>query len=435
MRRKHSLLLILLFFSAGLLHAQQKLTLDLEGAVKYALQYNKTMKNSDLAVDQAGEKLKEAIANGLPQLNAAVDYSNALGAKIKIRFNPDMPVSEIPIKPTSNFNLNVGQLLFSGSYLVGIQSAKLFKSLTEKSLEKTELEIISQVTEGYHLVLVSQELLKIMEQNRGNLQEVYRKTEPLVRVGMIEKTDLDQLSVQVTSLQNAVNASERQLELATNMLRLQLGVPAETEIELTETLAQMLEEPAFESPLLQSFALEQNIDYQLMNYQEKMSAKMVDLQKTHSLPTLTGFYSFTHKLLKPDFDMSPANIVGLKMNIPVFSSGLRNAQLRQAQIDLETARNNKALLADQLQIQEKQLRFNLTNALENYTNQKNNVEVSRRVYASLNLKYTQGLISSLDLITADNNYLRAETDYISAVLQVLQARTELEKIYGSLKQQ
>lgn len=435
MRRKHSLLLILLFFSAGLLHAQQKLTLDLEGAVKYALQYNKTMKNSDLAVDQAGEKLKEAIANGLPQLNAAVDYSNALGAKIKIRFNPDMPVSEIPIKPTSNFNLNVGQLLFSGSYLVGIQSAKLFKSLTEKSLEKTELEIISQVTEGYHLVLVSQELLKIMEQNRANLQEVYRKTEPLVRVGMIEKTDLDQLSVQVTSLQNAVNASERQLELATNMLRLQLGVPAETEIELTETLAQMLEEPAFESPLLQSFALEQNIDYQLMNYQEKMSAKMVDLQKTHSLPTLTGFYSFTHKLLKPDFDMSPANIIGLKMNIPVFSSGLRNAQLRQAQIDLETARNNKALLADQLQIQEKQLRFNLTNALENYTNQKNNVEVSRRVYASLNLKYTQGLISSLDLITADNNYLRAETDYISAVLQVLQARTELEKIYGSLKQQ
>ncbi len=435
MRRKHSLLLMLLFFSAGLLHAQQKLTLDLEGAVKYALQYNKTMKNSGMAVDQAGEKLKEAIANGLPQLNAAVDYSNALGAKIKIRFNPDMPVSEIPIKPTSNFNLNVGQLLFSGSYLVGIQSAKLFKSLTEKSLEKTELEIISQVTEGYHLVLVSQELLKIMEQNRVNLQEVYRKTEPLVRVGMIEKTDLDQLSVQVTSLQNAVNASERQLELATNMLRLQLGVPAETEIELTETLAQMLEEPAFEAPLLQSFTLEQNVDYQLMNYQEKMSAKMVDLQKTHSLPTLSGFYSFTHKLLKPDFDMSPANIVGLKMNIPVFSSGLRNAQLRQAQIDLETARNNKALLADQLHIQEKQLRFNLTNALENYTNQKNNVEVSRRVYASLNLKYTQGLISSLDLITADNNYLRAETDYISSVLQVLQARTELEKIYGSLKQQ
>ncbi len=435
MRRKHSLLLMLLFFSAGLLHAQQKLTLDLEGAVKYALQYNKTMKNSGMAVDQAGEKLKEAIANGLPQLNAAVDYSNALGAKIKIRFNPDMPASEIPIKPTSNFNLNVGQLLFSGSYLVGIQSAKLFKSLTEKSLEKTELEIISQVTEGYHLVLVSQDLLKIMEQNRANLQEVYRKTEPLVRVGMIEKTDLDQLSVQVTSLQNAVNASERQLELATNMLRLQLGVPAETEIELTETLAQMLEEPAFEAPLLQSFTLEQNVDYQLMNYQEKMSAKMVDLQKTHSLPTLSGFYSFTHKLLKPDFDMSPANIVGLKMNIPVFSSGLRNAQLRQAQIDLETARNNKALLADQLQIQEKQLRFNLTNALENYTNQKNNVEVSRRVYASLNLKYTQGLISSLDLITADNNYLRAETDYISSVLQVLQARTELEKIYGSLKQQ
>jgi outer membrane protein TolC len=120
------------------------------------------------------------------------------------------------------------------------------------------------------------------------------------------------------------------------------------------------------------------------------------------------------------------------MNIPIFSSGVRMAQVKQARIDLETTQNNKSLLSDQLKIQEIQLRFNYNSALETYLNQKNNVEVSRRVYASLKLKYEQGIISGLDLITADNNYLKAETDYISAMMQVLQSGVQLQKLYGKL---
>jgi len=111
---------------------------------------------------------------------------------------------------------------------------------------------------------------------------------------------------------------------------------------------------------------------------------------------------------------------------------VRVVQVKQARIDLETTQNYKSLLSDQLKIQEKQLRFNYNNALETYLNQKNNVEVSRRVYASLKLKYEQGIISGLDLITADNNYLRAETDYISAMMQVLQSGVQLQKLYGKL---
>lgn len=423
--------LLLLLFSSGYAGAQQKLTLDLAAARKTALEYNKTIANADLATLKAAAAVREAIANGLPQLNAAVDYSNALGAKISIRFAEGMPASEIDIKPQSNFNLNLTQLIFSGNYIVGVQTAKLYQSMADISKEKSELDVVAQVTDAYQLVLISEELLRLLEQNQANLEGLYEKTAALETFGIIEKTDVDQLSVQVNTLKNAVKSSERQLELATNMLRLVLGVPVDTQLELTDRLDQMLSE-AETLPLAESFKVEEQVDFRLLNQQELVSRKMIDMQRANALPTISGYYRYTYKLLKPDFDMTPANMVGLQMNIPIFSSGVRMAQVKQARIDLETTQNNKSLLSDQLKIQEKQLRFNYNNALETYLNQKNNVEVSRRVYASLKLKYEQGIISGLDLITADNNYLKAETDYISAMMQVLQSGVQLQKLYGKL---
>ncbi|MCG6189471.1 TolC family protein [Maribellus maritimus] len=423
------------FFILGLLlfHgvcAQEKLSLDIEAAKEYALNFNKTVKNSGLSVVQSQEQLREAIATGLPQVNATTDYSNSLGAEISIQFDENAPASKIPIKPTSNFNLQVGQLIFNGSYIVGIQTAKLYQKMTEKNLEKTEQDIVSQVVESYYLVLVSGESLKILEANMKNLREIYKKTAPMVSVGMMEKVELDQLSVQVNSLSNALKSAERQYEMTQNMLRLQLGVSAETELELTEKLEEIMNDANTNQPVEGSFDIVQNIDYQLMNVQENMSEKQVDLQKAAYLPTVSGYYNYTYKILKPAFDMSPPHMVGLQMNIPVFSSGERRAKVRQARIDLETAKNNKAMLEDQLSIQYKQLKFNFLSAIESFETQKKNVEVSREVYKSLKTKYEQGVISSLELTTADNNYLNAESDYLTSMLEVLRAQNELNTLTG-----
>lgn len=424
--------LLLLLFSSGVLMAQQKLVLDLAGAKKTALEFNKSMANADLAREKASMAVREAIASGLPQVNAAMDYSNALGAKISIQFAENMPASEIDIKPQSNLNVNVTQLIFSGNYIVGVQTAKLYQKMADMGYAKSELDILSQVTDAYHLVLISEELLKLLEKNLGNLQDLYNKTSVLEKVGIIEKTDLDQLSVQVNTLQNAVRSSERQLELATNMLRLQLGVSVDTDLELTNSLDQLLRNAESGMPLNNKFNPENQIDFKMLSQQEMVSRKMIDMQMASALPTLSGFYRYTYKLIKPDFDMTPENMVGLQMSIPIFSSGLRNSRVKQARIDLETLQNSKALLSDQLKIQEKQLRFNFNSAMETYNNQKNNVEVSRRIYNSLKFKYEQGIISGLDLITADNNYVRAETEYISSMMQLLQAGVQLQKLNGNL---
>jgi outer membrane protein TolC len=181
------------------------------------------------------------------------------------------------------------------------------------------------------------------------------------------------------------------------------------------------------------FDVNRNPGFQLLGLQEELSAKQVKLQYAAFLPTLSGFYNRTEKILKPDFDMSPKNMVGLNLRIPIFSGGQQAAKLRQAKMDLETMRNNRALLADQLGVQERQLQFNLKNAGETYLNQVKNLEVARRVYKNLKMKFDQGLISGLELVTADNNYLKAETDYLTAVFQLLQARVDLDTLYGNLK--
>jgi outer membrane protein TolC len=410
---------------------QEPMTLDLKSAREYALNYNRTIKSSGLAVDKSQELLWSTIAAGLPQINASTDYTNAMGAKIKIQFDENMPPTEIPIKPSSNFNLQLGQLLFNGSYLVGIQTAKLAQKLSEKNLEKTEQEVVSQVTQSYYLILVSEESLQILNNNKENLHAIYKKTEPLVKVGIIEKIELDQLSVQVNSLDNSLKAAERQLEMAKNLLRVQLGVTAETELKLTEKLSDFITAHLSDDAKL-TFTPKQNVDFQLLEVQEELTEKQINMQKAAYLPTVTGYYNFTKKILKPAFDMAPAHMAGLQMNIPVFSSGERRSKVRQAKIELETTKNNKALAEEQLNIQFKQLQFYLNSATESYETQKKNIEVSREVYQNLKRKYEQGMISSLELTTADSNYLKAESDYLMAVLEVLQAKNELNTLTGKI---
>lgn len=431
MRRKQIFILVLGFMIFGGLSAQEKLSLDLEAAKEHALNYNRTIKNSGLAIDHSQEQLWATIATGLPQLNATADYSNAMGAEISIQFDENMPPSKIPIKPSSNFNLQLGQLIFNGGYIVGIQTAKLAKILSEKNLVKTEQDVLSQVVESYYLVLISEESLKILESNVNNLDEVYKKTEPLVRVGMMEKVELDQLSVQVNSLKNTVRSAERQYEMAKNLLRVQLGVTAETELELTQSLADFLGENPVDG-IYNSFVPEQNLDFQLLEVQEEITEKQITMQKASYLPTVSGYYNYTEKILKPAFDMSPRHMIGLQMNIPVFSSGERRAKVRQAKIDLETMQNNKALMEEQLDIQFKQLQFNLRSSIESYQVQMRNVEVSREVYQNLRRKYEQGMISSLELTTADNNYLQAESQHLTAMLEVLQAQNALNTLTGKI---
>ena len=409
--------------------AQDKISLSLDEAIEYALEHNREMENADLAVKEAEQKIWETTAQGLPQIDAAVDYSNFMGAEMSISFMEGQPPMTRKFEPTSNAQLTVGQLIFSGSYLVGLQSAKLYRDLTELQNKKTALDIKAAVINSYYLALMAQRSKEIVGKNLENLRDIYRKTESMVYAGVLDKYDLDQLSVQMAQVEQALKSAERQEEISYNMLRLQLGVNRNIALELTDSLDGIFEDRSDDS---WDGSLAENLDLQLMHSQGKMVEKQVELEKMAYLPTVTAFYSHTEKILKPEFDLSPKNVIGLQANIPIFSSGMRRARVNQAKIRLETQRNSMSLLEEQLAIQEKQLIYNLTNAREQYEIQKRNIEVSKAVYENFNRKYEHGMASSLDLTTANNNYLQAESGYINAMLQLLDAETALMKLYNRL---
>ncbi|HZK60557.1 MAG TPA: TolC family protein, partial [Anaerovoracaceae bacterium] len=190
-----------------------------------------------------------------------------------------------------------------------------------------------------------------------------------------------------------------------------------------------------EALLSQEFDIKQNVNYLLIDGQEQMSSLMVKTQKASVLPTLLGFYSYGTNGMGDkisELRWFPNSMTGLQLSVPIFASGQRYSKIKKAQINLEKARTTKEMVADELFLQEKQLRYNLVNANLQYKSQRDNIAVAQRVYASMENKFRQGMASSLDLTQANSLYLQAEDNYISALMNLLKTKLALDKLLNNL---
>ncbi|MCD6333678.1 MAG: TolC family protein [Bacteroidales bacterium] len=425
-------LIAIISFGMVPIYAQETLVLSLDSAINYALDHNKKLINSKFAVDASVQKIKAAIAQGLPQASAVLDYTNYLGAEAQLKMNPAAPPVTIEFNPTSNFRASVNQLIFSGSYFVGLKLAKLANKVSEQNYQKDILDVKEQTIQSYYMILITQKLISILKENRANAQITFKKTNDLANAGVIEKTDVKKLSVMVASIDNALKSTERQLELGYNVLRLQLGLKPDQAIILSTDLSAIQKKYIQSAFLTNNFNIKNNPDYQLALLQNQMAEKQISLKKAGYLPTLVATYSYTKKIKKPHFDITPENMVGVTLSIPILSGGQRLAEVKQAKINYDIARNTEALLTDQLTMTEKQLRYNYNNLLEQFESQKMNVEVAKDVLTNMNRKYKQGLISSLELTSANNEYLTAQSNYYSAMIKLLNAELALLKINNNL---
>jgi outer membrane protein TolC len=282
------------------------------------------------------------------------------------------------------------------------------------------------------MVLANERILNIINENKANAQLIYVKTKNLANAGMIEQTDAKKLSIMVTSVENALKSSQRQVEFGYNLLRLQLGIEPNQIIKLSSALDGVAQQYIKQTIVADTFNIQNNLDFKLVLMQGEIARKSIQLKKANYLPSLAAFYSYTEKLKKPVFDLSPKNVLGLTLNIPIFSGGQRSSQVNQAKIDYDISENTKDLLTQQLTLQESQLKFNYNNLLEQYQNQKANVEIAKEVLDKMKLKYQQGIISSLELTSSNNDYLNAESNYTSIMLQLLNAESSLRKINSKL---
>jgi len=446
-----------LVMAVNILHAQEPpYKLTLAQAREYALQHNKSLLNARDQSASSKEKVRENIAQGLPQINGTLDYMTYFNYEFEFSMGSSEPpnidrslldagdeqvflalgqmFSSEPIVMDDQLsgNVQVSQLIFSGQYIAGIKAARIARTLADQSVTASELDIKESITNTYFLILTTEQTLRILSENLNNLNTVQQHTHNLYQAGIAEETDVDQLKITASQLKNTQKSLERMSQLNYNMLKLQLGVAPDADIVLADNLERVMEIIDSQAALSAGFDITQNINYAMMESQVLLNEKLLNIQNMTYAPTVAGFYSYTEKFISTAFDLTPNHLAGFSVSVPIFSSGMRRAQVAQAKINLNISQRNQEMVKDQLETQKRQLLFNYQNALENFTTQKENVVIAGRVYKSIQNKYQQGLASSLDLTQANSNYLNAENNYMSSVLTLLQAQTSLDKLYNKL---
>ena len=437
-------ILLLFLLPAGVVFSQSgssELKLSLKEAQDYAIQHNKMVITARYEVEESKRAVWETISAALPQVNSSGSFTDNL--KLMTTLLPGdffgKPGEKVPVTFGSQYNssasVQASLLLFNAPLYIGIESSKLAGKLSEQNLERSELDTKESVSTAYYLILVSEKSLEILDRNLANLNETLKSTKAMYSAGMAESTDVDQMISNVTMVENSRSSLQRNIELNYNLLRFQLGVPVDTKITLTETLDKMTSEIGIEAVLSQEFDHTKNVNYRLIEGQEQMSSLMLKSQKASVLPTLAGFYNYGTNGMGDnvsDLQWFPNSMTGVQLTVPIFASGLRYTKIKKAQISLDKARNTKAMVTDQLLLQEKQLRYNLVNANLQYKSQKDNVDVSNRVYVSTQNKFKQGVASSLELTQANSIYLQSENNYVTALLNLLQTKLALDKLLNNL---
>ena len=406
------------------------LELSLQDAQNYAAAQNRSLKNASLAVQEAYAQRWQTIAAMLPQVDGSYSYSNYCGYSATMatamgEFKIDMPnVGALGV--TASVGVN-------GQGIVGALLNNLAIDMKKIALEKSESELRGSVMSSYVSVLALQSISALLDSSLVNIQDLEAITQNAVNAGAAEQTTADQIRVRVNTLKNSINSQKRNIELATNSLKVLLDVPVETQLVLTEQLENVLSPERVLDLLGQNFAIENNLNYQLLQKQTELAKQNVHMAGWAYGPTLSLAYNYTNQQYYGEggMRMTPPNVVQVSVRMPLWSSGKRAAGVMEKKIAYEEAKNTLSETTDNLEIQYRQLCFNLTNAYETYMNEKDNIDVSQRVFASATNKYKYGASSNMELTNASNDLINAQSSYVQAVLSLVNAQVELEKFLNN----
>jgi outer membrane protein TolC len=430
-------LIILLCLFAIFAFGQDSLTTSgtftLDQAINYALENNTDIKNAELDIIIAKKKVWETTAIGLPNITGAIAYQNTFEATTLPAFMPGQDPISFGEPQTTTADLTVSQLIFSGEYLVGLKSAKTFKSITEQSLTKTKSDIKLNVTSTFNMVLLFKERIRILKENHKNISKILEELQKTQAAGFVEETDVDQFKLTVNNIKSAIDFLENQFDVVNKNLKLALGYPFEENLEVTGNIEDQINIEEINNLLSQPFSLDANIDYQIMNTQTTVSELLLKREQSTVLPTVSAFYNHQEYLSeKPDVTFQQPDMIGLNVSIPLFASGTRHVKIQQAKMELEKTNNTKVNVGNAITMQHKQLSSELSNALKTYYNQKKSLELSKKIYDNTLVKYKEGIVSSIDLTNIQNQYLTGQDNYLDAVHKVITAQTNLKKILSNL---
>ncbi len=417
-------LVFLVLLVTGTVSAQDRIALSLRDAQQYAIEHNRTLQNASIDVKKAQASRWQSIASLLPQITASASYSNMMGYKM------NLGQMQISMPPYATFNVQTA-IGVSGASIIGIQIAEISRRMADISVEKSEKDIANQVETLYFSALVTEKTIQLLEENLASMRKLYEITQTSVNVGVAEQTDADQLKVQVSTMESTINTTMRSLEMIYNSLRLQLCLDDNTEITLTEGIDDLLNVGTTADLLATAFDLDRNYDYRLLKESTELARKQIALTGWSNGPTLSVYhqYSGRHNFSdEPTMNMTPPNMIGAQLSIPIFTSGRTYAAVKDAKLSYEKQLNTLQDTELALNVQYRQLAYNLRSALEKYEIQKQNVEVARRVFDNIAKKYEHGVASSLDVTNSGTNLITAQSSFVQSLLEIINARVSLEQL-------
>jgi outer membrane protein TolC len=419
------------------------LQMSLASAREYAITHNKQMTNAYLDIVNAQRKIWETTAMGLPQANATVGHNYNIDLPVTLiparMFNPNAPEGtymemKFGTDHNTKFGLSVTQLIFSGQYIVGLQAARMYKQLSEKNAEKTKIDIEEAVTQAYYMVLMSQEIVSVLDSTYEHTLKIADDTKQLAKTGMVEQTKADQMNLNLLTLENALSSSRNRLQVARRLLKFQMGLSFADSLVLTDKLTDLLKAVDVQQTVSENFSVDNHIQYQLLQTQEQLQRLNLKREKATFLPTLSAFYNHQESMMGNEikwFDADgkwfPANIVGVNLNIPLFGSGQKIARVAQQKIALEKLQNQESLLQQNLVMQVLQAKSDLQTAYNSLLMQESSRELSKKMLNHAEQRYQAGMISEMEYTQFLTQYFNTLNAYYQATFQVLQAKAKLDK--------
>lgn len=417
---------------------------SLDEAKMYALDNHSKIKNAQHDIEVARQQIIETRSIGLPQVNITGTFNNFLNLPIQVVdasfINPMAQEGEtVSFRAGTEFSasgsLKASQLIFNGSYFVGLKAANYFAKFQATASQLTEEEVLFNVIQSYELVTVAETNLAFADSIVALTDRLVAKQQNYFDLGFMEKEDLDQLKYSLLSAKNARTNARVQLENASAMLKLSMGYPITAPIHLTTSLDELIDYVNGVNP---SNDVYQNLSYQLLEKRVHLNELDVKNNKMTNLPTLSAFFDQTYNAYRNEFDFFddlpwyPQTVWGLQLNVPIFAGGQRYSKTTQAKIAWMKEQNNLEFMEESLKLQEITFKNNLKGAKDKLELQAQNVELAQSIYDNAVLKEKIGKGNSILVTQKQQQLMVAQTQYVASLIELFSAKLDLDKLYNNI---
>lgn len=438
MNNLRTIVIIGLLFIAQSAIAQ---SFSLYEAQSYALENAEKIKRSELDLESAQKQVVETRAMGLPHISAEGSFQNFINIPTQVVDGAlmGMPGTNVEFRMGQEYNANAGaslnQLIFNGSYFIGLQVSKFYTEFVSTSIKKSQEDVLMNVTQAYQMALVSARNKQFVDTLVQLTEDLINKQRALFDIGLITQEEVDQTEFSLLSTEANLVAANTAYQNALIMLKLTMAYPIEDEITLTESLDNLLSE----QEKVVSGSIEANLELEILKKQKVLSEYDLKNIKMENYPQLTGFFNHQFNAYRSEFNFFDTNekwfdqtVWGIKLAVPIFAGGERWAKIQKAKIAIKQDELVVQEFQRSLEAKEIQLNNELLSARANLKLQEQNIKLARNIHNNSVIKAEIGKENSIMVTQKYNQLVQAQSQYVSAMVEVFNKKLELDQLYNEL---